>query len=802
MILIFVSVQDANIQTDTPIMSEDDNTNGADDSAYSSNTIVNSNSDDLNISTSTTTSCSDICHSVSNISDISVGISPPNSPLYAVSCRVSAYSSDMIHSSSTNEVNVDHGLDHSNDISTSSELNKSNECSIETAVSSTNMIEEEHLPCEHTPESDISSPLLLATRASKSPHEMVNSSNIFLELVENAHEKPIVKSSGPDLSGLELLSNSIEAFEKRPFIKQEPIERMPEPAPTYSPKDTASSMEEPRRLSIEQFEALPRYEDHNMAGQSLQSKPTFVAGDEQLGGLNLLCALAEQHFQEEVGNEQRAERKRSMSSSDGSESKRAKKHKDKKAKKKERKEKERKERHNSSGSNGISSTEDAIENDFKETFDRIKDKYAKCDCRKSSSTESCYCKIKWPTPEEVYVAMKSEMRHQLAEIKRKVKAEERKLESINSNESRLQRESTPSSSKSSSSSSKLPLSSMPSAFSPSILSSSSLEQRNVEFSSSGKIHSDTESCSSTSSKLKLATVVDNIEFQTKKNKSLVGYIFASKKRHNDSRFDSTTDETSLNSDISAKLKRNVNAVKQEVYDFDESVAHPEMKLFGNFLEENRSKNHLSSVIGESGKLHKLKPSSLTKHVKKLKSEKEHKHHNKEIERKRNINAKCLLTAPHLDTLTENKMLRVLTAMGGLFYAGCLTAIRAPDLYGVTLDGERGNKAHIMSREDILRDAVSFEFEEKLQNIYSNCFHFQILEVAPNLTADIPPGTRICAYWSQQYRCLYPGTVAISTTPNYAADDKYAAVEFDDGDSGRIALEDIRFLTCDYPVIGE
>lgn len=786
-------------------MSEDDNTNGADDSAYSSNIIVNSNSDGLNISIPTTTSCSDICHSISNLSETSVGTSPPISPnLYAVSCRVSAYSNDMIHSSSSNEANVDdHRLNHSNDISTSSELNKSNECSFETAVSSTNMIEDEHLPSQPTPESETSSPLSLITGASKSPHELVNSSNIIIESVESAHEKPSVRSSGLDLSGLELLSNSIEAFEKRPFIKQEPIERMPELSPAYSPKNTVNATEEPRRLSIEQFEALPRYEDHDMAGKSLQLNPTFVPVDEQLGGLNLLCALAEQHFQEEVGNEQRAERKRSMSSSDGSETKRAKKHKEKKAKKKERKEKERKERHNSSGSNGISSTEDAIENDFKETFDRIKEKYPACDCRKTASTESCCCKMKWPTPLEVYVAMKSEMRHQLVEIKRKVKEEERKLESINSKESRLQRESTPSSSKSSGSSSKLSLGSMPSAFSPSILSSSSLEQGNVELSSNGKIHSDTESCSSTSSKPKLATAGDNnIEFQTMKNKSLVGYIFASKKRINDSRFDSTADETSLNSDISAKLKRNVNAVKQEVYDFDESVAHPEMKLFGNFHEKHRSKNHLSSVIGEGGKLHKLKPSSLTRHVKKLKSEKEHKHHDKELERKRNINAKCVLTAPHLDTLTENKMLRVLTAMGGLFYAGCLTAIRAPDLYGVTLDGERGNKAHIMSREEILRDAVSFKLKEKLQTISSNGFRFQILEVAPNSTANIPPGTRICAYWSQQYRCLYPGTVAISTTPDYEADDKYAVVEFDDGDSGRIALEDIRFLTCDYPVIGE
>lgn len=75
-------------------------------------------------------------------------------------------------------------------------------------------------------------------------------------------------------------------------------------------------------------------------------------------------------------------------------------------------------------------------------------------------------------------------------------------------------------------------------------------------------------------------------------------------------------------------------------------------------------------------------------------------------------------------------------------------------------------------------------------------------MAPASTAEIPPGTRLCAYWSQQYRCLYPGTVAVSSSPEYEADSKYAVVEFDDGDSGRIAIEDIRFLMCDYPVVGK
>lgn len=79
---------------------------------------------------------------------------------------------------------------------------------------------------------------------------------------------------------------------------------------------------------------------------------------------------------------------------------------------------------------------------------------------------------------------------------------------------------------------------------------------------------------------------------------------------------------------------------------------------------------------------------------------------------------------------------------------------------------------------------------------------QILEVAPKTSEDVPPNTRLCAYWSQQYRCLYPGTAAKSDSPERELDSKYISVEFDDGDSGRIALEDIRILISDYPIVGE
>lgn len=35
---------------------------------------------------------------------------------------------------------------------------------------------------------------------------------------------------------------------------------------------------------------------------------------------------------------------------------------------------------------------------------------------------------------------------------------------------------------------------------------------------------------------------------------------------------------------------------------------------------------------------------------------------------------------------------------------------------------------------------------------------QIIDVKPPSVRYLPEGTRIAAYWSQQYRCLYPGTV--------------------------------------------
>ena len=53
-------------------------------------------------------------------------------------------------------------------------------------------------------------------------------------------------------------------------------------------------------------------------------------------------------------------------------------------------------------------------------------------------------------------------------------------------------------------------------------------------------------------------------------------------------------------------------------------------------------------------------------------------------------------------------LRVLLRLGGHFYTSRLTEISPPDIYGIVVDRERGNKPHILSREEVLHQAVSIE----------------------------------------------------------------------------------------------
>ena len=120
-------------------------------------------------------------------------------------------------------------------------------------------------------------------------------------------------------------------------------------------------------------------------------------------------------------------------------------------------------------------------------------------------------------------------------------------------------------------------------------------------------------------------------------------------------------------------------------------------------------------------------------------------------------------------------LRILKRVGPHFYPGRVTEISPPDIYGILVDKERGNKPHIASREQCILE----------------CVH----DLRPQTVSELPIGARVCAYWSSKIPYLHPGTVA---APDI--DSNYVIVELDDGDSRDIHIKDIRYLPPNYPLV--
>ncbi|XP_073742203.1 BAH and coiled-coil domain-containing protein 1 isoform X1 [Callorhinus ursinus] len=115
----------------------------------------------------------------------------------------------------------------------------------------------------------------------------------------------------------------------------------------------------------------------------------------------------------------------------------------------------------------------------------------------------------------------------------------------------------------------------------------------------------------------------------------------------------------------------------------------------------------------------------------------------------------------------------------LLYAGSVRTLQPPDIYSIVIEGERGNRQRIYSLEQLLQEAV--------------------LDVRPQSSRYLPPGTRVCAYWSQKSRCLYPGNVVRGTCSDDEEDLDSVVVEFDDGDTGHIAISNIRLLPPDFKI---
>ncbi|KAJ7315867.1 hypothetical protein JRQ81_002029 [Phrynocephalus forsythii] len=115
----------------------------------------------------------------------------------------------------------------------------------------------------------------------------------------------------------------------------------------------------------------------------------------------------------------------------------------------------------------------------------------------------------------------------------------------------------------------------------------------------------------------------------------------------------------------------------------------------------------------------------------------------------------------------------------LLYAGSVKSLQPPDIYSIVIEGERGNRQRIYSQEQLLQEAV--------------------LDVQPQSRHSLPSGTRVCAYWSQKSRCLYPGNVIRGSSSDEEDDADSVLVEFDDGDTGHIAVSNIRLLPPDFKI---
>ena len=120
-------------------------------------------------------------------------------------------------------------------------------------------------------------------------------------------------------------------------------------------------------------------------------------------------------------------------------------------------------------------------------------------------------------------------------------------------------------------------------------------------------------------------------------------------------------------------------------------------------------------------------------------------------------------------------LRILKRIGDYFCPGRLVDISPPDIYGIVVDKERGNKPHIFSQEEVLQEAV--------------------MEIKPTSVSELKVGDRVCAFWSSKMSYLHPGAVA-----GFDGDENFAIIQLDDGDSRDIHIDQIRYLPQNYPLI--
>ena len=141
-------------------------------------------------------------------------------------------------------------------------------------------------------------------------------------------------------------------------------------------------------------------------------------------------------------------------------------------------------------------------------------------------------------------------------------------------------------------------------------------------------------------------------------------------------------------------------------------------------------------------------------------------------------------------------LRMLILQEGKFWPARLNSTKLPDVYGVTMERQRGNRPIILPRDDILKEAVSSVDDCPCS---PSCCYLQVLEIRPRSVYQLPVGSRVCTVWSSAYICLFPGTIV---SPGEPLPHDHVLVELDDGDSRLVEVDKIRMLPSDYSRVGE
>lgn len=534
-------------------------------------------------------------------------------------------------------------------------------------------------------------------------------------MIDTARSSPITQTTTPqprlpvDVSGLELLSNSIEQFERTtPGTSMPAIDPTPLTIDTRTPTKLniliKTSPKSPPRTEAEphrRFE-FPPMDPNN--GE--QTKPS-------LDGLGLLCALAEQRFMEEVEESPSTatsvsarpliktepllsptERSRSVESSinkkdrhrnrdaDSSGERRRKRSRDREERlrhkiEKMRRHKRDRERDESRSSGG----------ELETSLRRV----TACSCNSMTCTHT-------PTVRSAHAlasAIEKDMRERLLDLERQFDEKKAQLKALNPPLQTLSTSTTPSTP----------------ALSPDSDRGSS-KKRKV-----GRPRK-------VSSPDSTETIVAK---KPKSKSSLVGYLLAKQKLNKSggilcSRGEPSREEPNRTSKVRPKLK--AEPIMKICSEEDENgewglnrSASSSMESLNEVRQKNREKvdrlarKHSRDDIPElEFALRRASPSSDSEKERR-KAKKRRKSHRSKDKINEEVKDKPTEVVPQpisRCTLTEDKLdlsPRVLTARGGLFYAGKVSAVQAPDVYAITLDGERGNKPHILSREETLRDAV-------------------------------------------------------------------------------------------------